>query len=255
MDLYKGIKENVSKFLTYFYNLGKLTIIRLDSYQLSHFLKLLEKYYEEINNQTSISNFDTIQISRLKLISINLFFMMEDLTINKDSSTQKESQEFLEKVQSNAGKILDELFKNSNDPNVNNDDARRDIMNRTIDSIVRQKANTLVPGNLKQVKQKLFIIKQRLVDSSVTITENLYFFIPKKLKEAFEVVYLYLNDNENIDSYQTRRIYGRDLRNVENRAKNSLKKISQNGSSDNSTLIDNIATYVAAKMNNEEKIF
>ena len=93
------------------------------------------------------------------------------------------------------------------------------------------------------------------MDSSVTITENLYFFIPKKLKEAFEVVYLYLNDNENIDSYQTRRIYGRDLRNVENRAKNSLKKISQKGSSDDSTLIDNIASYVAAKMNNEEKIF
>ena len=228
---------------------AKTLIINANTFKLKNYFNLLDKFTNDLYKINEISNFDTQQISMLKQIAEHLFLLLEDITITNEAVVPKKSQSIRRETEESSREILNNFLPD--DLGINQ---RRQIFERAVPIILKQKTHeSKFRVNLDEVMKKLYHVKQEVVDSSMKIGENFHFFIEKKTKEALEILFLYLNDKNNVDSYRTNFFFGEQKREIENQARNSIKNIVK--SEDNNISpekINNIVKYVMTALEGEK---
>lgn len=227
----------------------KTLIINANTFKLKNYFNLLDKFTNDLYKINEVSNFDTQQITILKQIAVHLFLLLEDITITNEAIVPKKSQSIRRETEESSKEILNNFL-----PDDLGFNQRRQIFETAVPIILKQKTQeNKFRMNLNEVIKKLHHVKQEVIDSSLKIGENFYFFIEKKTKEALEIVYLYLNDKNNVDSYRTNFFFGEQKREIENQARKSIKNIVTSDDNDVSPeKINDIVKYVMAALEGEK---
>ena len=196
----------------------------LNNLKLEKFSKLLQKFYTELED-TQPEYFDSRQIARLKIICINYFLLTENVSIIKSSSIPNKSSILSNHIENDSRAILEKMMSEYN--------IDRSVINETtskvIDSLVKIKSSELENFSSKEeVIEKLMIIKQQIANGKLDMKDNFYYNISFKIKEALEILYLYLENENNIKKYKTNYLSKSQKSVVENNAKKSLMKLVNN---------------------------
>lgn len=219
----------------------------LNNLKLEKFSKLLQKFYTELED-TQPEYFDSRQIARLKVICINYFLLTENVSIIKSSSIPNKSSILSNHIENDSRAILEKMMSEYN--------IDRSVINETtskvIDSLVKIKSSELENFSSKEeVIEKLMIIKQQIANGKLDMKDNFYYNISFKIKEALEILYLYLENENNIKKYKTNYLSKSQKSVVENNAKKSLMKLVNNKGIDEN-FYNNLATYLIVRMNDKQ---
>jgi len=219
----------------------------LNNLKLEKFSKLLQKFYTELED-TQPEYFDSRQIARLKIICINYFLLTENVSIIKSSSIPNKSSILSNHIENDSRAILEKMMSEYN--------IDRSVINETtskvIDSLVKIKSSELENFSSKEeVIEKLMIIKQQIANGKLDMKDNFYYNISFKIKEALEILYLYLENENNIKKYKTNYLSKSQKSVVENNAKKSLMKLVNNKGIDEN-FYNNLATYLIVRMNDKQ---
>lgn len=235
--------------MQWIYENSKLTIMKVNSSRYEQFFKILNEIKQEnLPKIHEITNYDTQQISFLKKIALQYFMMIEDVSLKDELKISSRNQSIRKETEDLSDKILEDFL-----PDRTTREERKNILKQIINVIVDQKSKEAkLIDNLNEVKKKLYHIKQSVTDSSVKFEENFDFYIQNKLKESLEVVFLYLQNPQNIDQYTTTYYYGNDKRSIERKVRNSLKKILDQTESLSNDDVSNLARFVMTKMEEEK---
>ena len=221
----------------------------LNNLKLKKFSKLLQKFYTELD-KTEPEYFDSRQIARLKVICINYFLFTENVTISESSSIPNKSSILSNNIENDSRAILEKMMTEYN--------IDRSVINETtskvIDSLVKIKSNELENFSSKEeVIEKLMIIKQQIANGKLDLKDNFYYIISSKIKEALELLYLYLENENNIKKYKTTYLSKSQKAVVENDAKKSLMQLVSNKGIDEN-FYNNLAKYLIVRMNDRPRI-
>lgn len=226
---------------TVFYTLNNLKLKKIS--------KLLQKFYTELD-KTEPEYFDSRQIARLKVICINYFLFTENVTISESSSIPNKSSILSNNIENDSRAILEKMMTEYN--------IDRSVINETtskvIDSLVKIKSSELENFSSKEeVIEKLMIIKQQIANGKLDLKDNFYYIISSKIKEALELLYLYLENENNIKKYKTTYLSKSEKAVVENDAKKSLMQLVSNKGIDEN-FYNNLAKYLIVRMNDRPRI-
>jgi hypothetical protein len=235
--------------MQYIYENSKLTIMKVNSFRYEPFFKILNEIKQQILPKIDeITNYDTQQISFLKKIALQYFMMLEDVSLTDGLQISSRNQSIRKETEDLSDKILENFLQDRTTK-----EERKNILKQIIHVIVDQKSKEAkLMNNLNEVKKKLYHIKQSVTDSSVKFEENFDFYIQNKLKESLEVVFLYLQNPQNIDQYTTTYYYGNDKRSIESKVRNSLNQILNKTDSLDNDDVSNLARFVISKMEEEK---
>lgn len=228
---------------------AKKIIINCYTYKLKNYFNMIDKFTNDLRKIDEVSSFDTQQITILKQIAVHLFLLLEDITITNEAIVPQKSQNIRRETEETSKEILNNFLPDDIGMN-----QRRQIFERAVPIILKHKTQeTKFRYNLEEVLKKLYHVKQEVIDSSMKIGENFYFFIQKKTKESLEIVFLYLNDKHNVDSYRTNFFFGHEKRQIENQARNSIKNIVTSRENNISPdKINDIVKYVMTALQGEK---
>lgn len=223
--------------------------------KLKQFYDLLDELRKSTKGVQNETQYDNIQIANIKLLCINIFLLMEDITITSDLEIPNKNQLISNEVKTATKNLLNtlDLSDTANLTNRRIDDIIDNMTPQVINNLVSfQNEKQQKKNNLDEATKKLQAMNQEVTNKANQIADNFYFLCYKKMKQAFEVVHLYFNQIENINKTHVTNFIGKEKFDADQNARESLIKINQNKNQPD--IVHNVANYVLMK-NQENKNF
>lgn len=215
----------------------------INNLKINSFMNSIDKAYENTLNlrDKNIEIVDSELISNIRSICVKYFFLFDSVTQTGDSSIEERKEMLTKKVKPQLQSLL-------NQQDVRNTDK---IIPPLITKLVESNFDRVYKNTEKElILKKLNTIKQNISNDKMKFFTNTYYDAQMKIKEILEIIYLYIIEDKNIDSYQTKYFTSQQQRQVQMNAKKALKSINAGGNYTSQNLND-LMNYLTIKLNSK----